>query len=126
MQGMLLPFQVHLHGTLAANASGRFKLPVAATLMEISASASNNSDATLQVGTAADDDGLLTATAIGDSEAVVTFDRDDWNGALYPDVENIDYPRFAEDTVIEWVLDFDGASGTAAQNVSITFVFIEG
>jgi hypothetical protein len=125
MQGNLFTFQVHLHGTLAANAQGRFKLPCAATLKEISASASNNSDATLQVGTAADDDGILTATAIGDSEAVVTFDNDDWNGALYTDTDNINNLHFAEDTVIEWVLDFDGSSGTAGENVSLTFAFIQ-
>jgi hypothetical protein len=126
MQGHLFTFNVHLHGTLAANAGGRFKLPVAATLKEVQASASNDSDATLDFGTAADPDGYLSAVTIGDSEAVSTYDNDDWDGALYTDADNIENIHLAEDTVMEWALDFDGSAGTAAQNVSLTFVFIEG
>jgi hypothetical protein len=124
MQGQLFTVSVHLHGTLAANAGGRFKLPVAATLKEVQASASNNSDAILDFGTAADPDGYLSAVTIGDSEAVITYDNDDWDGALYTDTDNIENIYIAEDTVLEWALDFDGASGTAAQNVSLLFVFI--
>ncbi len=121
--GQLLVFSVHLHGTLAANASGRFKLPCAATLKEVQGSASNDSSALLDFGTAADPDGYLSAVEIGDSEAIATLDNDDWDGALYTDADNVENIHLPEDTVMEWLLDYDGASGTAAANVSLHFVF---
>jgi hypothetical protein len=127
MLGNPLIFSVHLHGTLAANASGRFKIPLAATLKEVQGSASNDSSALLDFGTAADPDGILSAVAIGDSEAILTFDNDDWDGDLYtaadPSGGNSENLQYAEDTVFEWMLDYDGASGTAAQNVSLHFIF---
>lgn len=123
MQGMRFVVPVHLHGTLSANAQGAFRLPCAATLAEVSACASNDSDATLQLGTSADADGVMTAAAIGDSSTPVTFDADDFDGAL-ADGEN---PlHLADDTIVTWLLDYDGASGTAGQNVDIVFTFLEG
>ena len=123
MQGMRFTIAVHLHGTLSANAQGAFRLPCAATLAEVSACASNDSDATLQVGTSADADGVMTAVAIGDSSTPVVFDADDFDGAL-ADAEN---PLHLDaGTVVTWLLDFDGAAGTAGQNVDIVFTFLEG
>jgi hypothetical protein len=118
MQGTLFTIPVHLHGTLAANASGRFELPFASQLVRVSSVASNNSDATLLVGTTSDDDAYLTAHTIGDSEAPVTKGRADFVGG--------EYPHLAAGTVLEWLLDFDGSAGTAAQNVTIVFWFTEG
>lgn len=118
MLGHHIVIPVHLHGTLAANASGRFSLPFASTLVAVQGVASNDSSATLLVGTTADDDKYLTAFAIGDSEVPVTKSWDDFVGGMPPHV--------AEGTVVEWLLDFDGDAGTAAQNVTILFVFAEG
>lgn len=118
MQGSKFPITVHLHGTLAANASGRFALPWDAQLIAVSSVASNDSDATLLVGTTSDDDAYLVAHTIGDSEVPVTKTRANFVGT--------EYPHIAAGTVLEWLLDFDGSAGTAAQNVTIVFWFTEG
>lgn len=123
MQGMRMVVPVHLHGTLSANAQGAFQLPCGATLVEVSACASNDSDATLAVGTSADADGALTAQAIGDASVPAVFGRGDFDGAL---VGENQYPEFVAGTVITWLLDYDGSSGTAGQNVTILFTFLEG
>ncbi|MCZ7568966.1 MAG: hypothetical protein M5U01_10320 [Ardenticatenaceae bacterium] len=127
MTGMRFTVAVHLHGTLAANAQGAFQLPCPATLLEVSAVASNDSAATLQLGTSADADGLMTAKAIGDSSTPVVFTRgrsgNYFDGAL---VDENQYPALDDDTIVTWVLDYDGAGGTAAQHVDILFTFLEG
>src|SRR5512135_3766963 len=107
MDGMRFTVPVHLHGTLAANAQGAFALPCPATLVEVSACASNDSDATLKVGTSADDDGIIAAAAIGDSSAPKVWDRGDFGGAL---VTGQLY-HGARGTIVSWALDFDGSSG---------------
>jgi len=114
---------VHLHGTLAANAQGAFALPCGSTLVEVSAVGSNANDATLQVGTSADADGVMTAAAIGDSSVPGVKNAADFDGALCDQVAG---PHFAAGTVVTWLLDFDGAAGTAAQDVDLLFVFLEG
>ena len=123
MDGFRFTVHVHLPGTLSANQQGAFQLPCGATLTEVSACGSNVNSATLQVGTSADADGILTAQAIGDSSVPIVWDRGDFNGAL---VESNQFPALDDDTIVTWVLDFDGASGTAAANVSILFTFLEG
>ena len=123
MQATRFTLPVHLHGTLSANAQGAFQLPCGATLAEVSACAGNDSDATLQLGTSTDADGILTATAIGDSSTPVVFDADDFDGALADGVNPL---HLDADTVITWALDYDGSSGTAAQHVDILFTFYEG
>ncbi len=112
MQGMLFVVPVHLHGALSANAQGAFRLPCAATLAEVSACASNDSDATLQVGTPADADGLMTAAAIGDNSAPVTFDADDFDGAL---ADGGQAPHLETGTVVTWLLDYDGSGGAGCR-----------
>jgi len=123
MDGMRILVPVHLHGTLAANAQGAFQLPCGATLVEVSAVASNDSDATLLVGTSADADGVMTAAVIGDSSVPVVKNAAGFDGALCDQVSG---PHLADGTIITWLLDFDGAAGTAAQNVGILFTFLEG
>lgn len=121
MQGML--FTVHVDtGTLAANQQGVIQLPCAATLAEASACGSNNS-ATSQLGTSADADGIMTAAAIGDSSTPAIFAAADFDGVL---ADGLNPLHLADGTVITWLLDYDGASGTAAQNVDILFTFLEG
>ncbi len=123
MDGMRILVPVHLHGTLAANAQGAFSLPCGATLMEVSAVGSNANDATLLVGTSADADGVMTAVAIGDSSTPAVKGPANFDGALCDQVSG---PHFADGTIITWLLDFDGAGGTAAQNVGLLFTFLEG
>jgi hypothetical protein len=118
MLGNHVVVSVVYDGTLAANKLFYWAVPFRCSLVEVSAVASNNSDATLKIGTAADDDSALTAAAIGDSGTPVVFDVDDFAGD--------GYPQFAAGTVVVLTLDFDGAAGTAAQNVNIVVTFGEG
>lgn len=105
-------------GTLAANKSFYWTVPVRCSLVGVSAVASNDSDATLKVGTTADDDSALAAAAIGDSGTPVVFDGDDFVGD--------GLPQFEAGTTLVLTLDYDGAAGTAAQNVNIVVTFLEG
>lgn len=107
-----------LHGTLAANATITFTAPFPMQLVEVSAGASNDSDATLIIGTSADPDAYLESTTIGDSGTPVVKGRSDFVGGQYPHIP--------DNTVVVITLDFDGASGTAAQNVTIVLTFTEG
>lgn len=123
MQGTRFTVAVHVGGTLAANQQGVIQLPCVATLAEVSACGSNSNSATLQLGTSADADGIMTAAAIGDSSTPAVFDAGDFDGALADGVNPL---HLADDTVIAWLLDYDGASGTAAQDLDILFTFLEG
>jgi hypothetical protein len=66
---MLRPFALsyHIPGTLAANVTIYWTAPFDCTLRHVSAVASNDSDATLIIGTSADTNGFLESTTIGDS-----------------------------------------------------------
>lgn len=111
-------------GTPGANASAVIQLNAPVTLQEVSACASNNSDATLTVGTTTDPDGYITSFTIGDSDVPVVKDRGDFDGALVSDTDEC--PHIADDTLINVVLDYDGASGTAGQNVTVVLTVTEG
>ena len=108
----------HIPGTLAADIAIKFTAFVNMTIQHISAVASNDSDATLKVGTSSDDDEFLAAATIGDSGSPKEFDRDDFVGAQFPRIEDGD--------VVVLTLDYDGAAGTAAQNVTIVMTCAEG
>jgi hypothetical protein len=123
MDGMRFCVSVHLHGTLAANAGGRFVLPCGASLVEVSAGSLNAGSATLKVGAGDDDDGILTDYAIGASGVPDRKRRSDFDGALADGVSPL---HLAAGTVVHWTLDYDGDGGTAAQNVSLLFTFLEG
>lgn len=119
MTGMHLTYPFHFTGTLAANIVVTFKLPIDCVLTHISAVASNDSDATLIVGDSADTDEVLASTTIGDSGTPVEKDRDDWASTN----EN---GRYVAGDIFVATLDYDGSSGTAAQNVTLVFTFTEG
>lgn len=123
MDGMRFTYSVHLHGTLSANARGEYKLPCGATLEAVSVCASTATNATLEVGTSADRDGIWDAVACGTSGTPNEFRAADHNGALV--VAGVPY-HFAKGDILVWDLDFDGASGTAAANATIVFTLIEG
>jgi hypothetical protein len=122
MQGNLYRHTVHLSGTLAANAQGYIYLPDGATLKNVAAVASNASNATLSLGTVAAATAVLTAFAIGASGVPIAKKFGDWNGTLATPGENY---YIGPGITLLWTLDFDGAAGTAAQNVSIQFDFLE-
>jgi hypothetical protein len=108
----------HITGTLSADAAIRFTAPFDCQLVHVSAVASNDSDATLKIGTSSDDDTYLTACTIGDSGTPAEQDRDDFVGTQYPHV--------TDGTIVVLTLDHDGDSGTAAADVTLVLTFTEG
>ena len=110
---------IHIPGTLAANIVATLTMPQDCRLVQVSAVASNDSAATLMLGISTDTDSILAAAAIGDSGTPVVFDSDIW-AATNPT------GRLYAGDVLVVTLDFDGASGTAAQNVTIDLDFLEG
>ena len=106
-------------GTLAANAVIPVAIPENCTLHHVSASASNNSDATLMLGISTDTDSIMAAAAIGDSGAPVEFDKDNW-ATTNPTA------HLNKGEIFTVTLDYDGAAGTAAANVALVFTFLEG
>ena len=128
MQGNRIAVSVHVGGTLAANQTGVFVLPCDATLEHVSACQSNAGAATLMFGTVADPDGFKLPVAIGVSNVPTSWGRADFMGALVPSGNGAlsPLPRLVQGTAFSWTLDFDGAAGTAGQNVSLLFTFLEG
>jgi hypothetical protein len=115
----------HIPGTLAADVTITFTAPCDCTLLHVSAVASNDSDATLIAGDSSDTDEYLTSSAIGDSGTPVEFDGDDFVDAG-GNSHNRYYPRIAGGTVVVVTLDYDGAGGTAAHDVTLVLTFAEG
>ena len=115
----------HIPGTLAANLNIRFTVPSPCSLVHVSAVASNDSDATMALGTSADTDGFLAACVIGDSNTPVEKERADFDGALLTDAGK-ENPRLDDGDIFVITIDYDGASGTAAQNVTLVLTFTEG
>ena len=115
----------HIPGTLAANLNIRFTVPSPCSLVHVSAVASNDSDATMALGTSADTDGFLAACVIGDSNTPVEKERADFDGALLSDAGKQN-PRLADGDIFVITIDYDGSSGTAAQNVTLVLTFTEG
>ena len=82
MDGMRFIFSLHGHGTLAANMVANFKVPCDCTLVALNAVATTAAVGTLIVGTAADDDGYLTAFTVGASGTPTSVGRGGFTGAL--------------------------------------------
>lgn len=117
---------LHIPGTLGADLNIRSTVPSNCTLVHVSAVASNNSDATLALGTSADTDGFLAACVIGDSNTPVEKDVGDFDGALLTIDTDLEVPRLSDGDILVIILDHDGASGTAAADVTIILTFVEG
>ena len=93
-------------------------MPFDFTLEEISAKCSNAGNLRFKVGTNSDDDEFLTYTDVAATMVVVGDDVTDWRY----DVK----PRYVKGDVMEVTLDFDGASGTAGEDVCMTFTCTPG
>ena len=117
-----MPF--HVPGTLAANVTIIFAAPFDMQLIHAQAVATNASSATITIGTVADPDGYMVAKDVGDSNAPSEWDRDDFAGALVS--PTLQYPHIADGTAVEVFVDYDGATGTAAQNLTVVLTFTEG
>lgn len=118
MQGDHFTVPFHVPGTLAANITFIFSLPFDCTLEHISTVATNASSATIILGTTADTDAYLTTQNVGDSSVPSEFARAD-----FVDGEN---PHILDGTIVAVTVDYDGAAGTAAQNLTVVLTFSEG
>jgi len=113
----------HIPGTLGADVAIVFTAFTNCVLRHVSAVGSNANDATLKIGTTTDDDGYITAFAIGDSSAPVEKQAlSDFDGAL----ADSQFPRISDGDVVKLTLDYDGAGGTAAADVTIVLTFVAG
>ena len=119
MQGhrMLLPF--HVPGTLTANIVITFEAPFNFRFRTVSACSSNDSDATLMLGISTDTNSILTAAVIGDSSVPVEKRRADF--ASTNPTGAVSKGEFVVLTV-----DFDGSTGTAADDLTVLLDIIEG
>ncbi len=118
MQGNLFTISYHTPGALAANHVFKFKLPIDAQLVFISAGGTNSNNGIIDVGPSTDTDGYLDAKDIGDSGTPALFGKSDFVGA--------EYPHITAGTIITASLDYDGASGTATNDYSLVLGFLEG
>jgi len=119
MQGTRVTYSYHTAGTLAANHTFIFTLPFPATLVHVSAVASNASSGILDVGNSSDAEAYVLNKDIGDSSTPSTVDAPD-------EFVGSNYPHIAAGTIIVATLDYDGAGGTAAQNFPLVLTFMEG
>jgi hypothetical protein len=116
-------YTIHLPGTLSADAQGIIPMSnhVGATLLEIAACASNDSAATLALGiggTNADDDGIMTDKAIGDSGTPRIFTVADFDGVLADPLHST-CPRFGPQGLLTWRLNHNGTGANEVQTVTL-------
>jgi hypothetical protein len=119
MLGQHITRTIHVPGLLGANLDIRVRVARGCRLAAASAVASNDSAATLAIGVAADTDAILAPAAIGDSGAPALFGPAHW-AATNPS------GRLQAGDVLWVTLDYDGAGGTAAQDVTVDLAFLEG
>ncbi len=119
MQGIKIVKSFHFHGTLAANVIVTFTAQASMHLLHVSACAANDSDATLMAGISTDTNSILTAAVIGDSGAPVEKTVSDFDAVNSTGKVNTG-------DIFVATLDFDGAAGTAAADVTLIFTFTEG
>jgi hypothetical protein len=119
MDGMRFVVNFHIHGTLSADAIMRYTLPCNATLVRVDTIGTADVHSSLIIGTAADDNGYVTAFTPGHNATLVTIDRGDFDGALNTDTAEC--PHIAAETTL--LLTFTHAS---ASHVDIALTFLEG
>lgn len=119
MLGNHVCWSFHIPGTLAADVAVRFAVAFDCRVVHVSAVASNDSDATMTLGISSDTDSILASTTIGDSGVPAEFDRDDWASAN----ETAD---LSKGDIVVLSVDYDGSSGTAADDLTVIITALEG
>ena len=119
MQGSRIVVPFHIPGTLAANLTILFQAVKDMTLVAVQSVNTANSSATFTLGTSATADAYLTTQDVGDSSTpAVVQSKASFVGGQFPHI--------AAGTIIALAVDFDGASGTAAANLTLVLEFLEG
>lgn len=119
MQGHRNIYSFHVPGTLTANLVISWTACADGRIKHISAVASNDSDATLMAGDSGDTNEYLAAAVIGDSGVPVEFTSANW-ATTNPTA------AFKKGDVLVFTLDFDGSSGTAADDFTMVVTTLEG
>ena len=108
----------HIPGTLTANVIPKFTAPFDIQLIHISAVGSNTNSCQIKAGTSSSDAAYLALADIGDGGTPVEFGRTDFVGDQYPHI--------TDGTIFVLTIDYDGASGTAAADVTVVLTFTRG
>ncbi len=119
MLGNFFTISYHTAGTLAANHNFRFKLPIDAQLIFVSAVGSNTNNGILDVGTSSDGEAYVKNMDVGDGGTPALIDAE---GEFEGDV----FPHITAGTIIVASLDYDGSSGTAVNDFTLVLGFLEG
>jgi hypothetical protein len=119
MQGhkLILPF--HVPGTLTANITVTFVIPYDCRVKHVGACSSNDSDATLMLGISTDTNSILAAAVIGDSS--VPVEKTQANFATTNPTG-----KLSKGEILVLTVDFDGATGTAADDLTVVITLLEG
>ena len=120
MEDNRIEHPVHLPGTMSADAQGVIPAHTntGILLLEVAAVASNDSDATLMIGLDDDEDGIMTAKAIGDSGTPRIFKVADFDGVLADPIHTSN-PQLEPQQHFTWKLNFNGAGPNEVQTVTI-------
>ena len=113
MNERIVMFSDFFTGTLSGNVTRYLEFPWPVTYVSGKALASNDSSGTLALSGATNMS--ITAVAIGDSGDPATIS-----------VTSGDTQYEPADSLITITLDYDGASGTAAENVHVQLFFLVG
>jgi len=119
MQGHRNLISFHVPGTLAANLAIIWTAPFDGRIKKVSSVASNNSDALLEVGTTSDADYYFASHTVGDSSVPSVKTRADFASTTVDG-------SFDEGDVLKLTVDYDGAAGTAANDLTIVLAILEG
>jgi hypothetical protein len=115
MLNPVIPIIINVEGTLTADITKRYRFPFPVSLKYVSGFTSNNSDLHVSVGHGGSTTNVMTSTDFGDSISLNTKNRQH-------DTE-IQETTVPAETTINIVIDFDGASGTAGQDLSLALYF---
>lgn len=112
-----LTWNIHVPGALAQNVNARWVVPYNCQVVQVSASGSNDSDATIQIGTSTDTNAILVASNVGDNGIPIAYDTDDW------DVVN-PVGALGKGEVLALVVDYDGPAGTAVSDLTVSITAV--
>ena len=97
-----------------------YKLPCAATLVQVDAVATTAAVGTVKIGTDANDDAYLKAFTFGASNVPTTADRGDFNGDLSGH-DTAECPHLAKGTVLKITV-----AHNSMINPDLALTFVEG
>ncbi len=114
----LFTYTFHIPGTLTADLHIAFALPCACQLVHVSAVGSNQHDAVWQIGEPQQAGAYLPLQQVGRLGNPLVNRRTEFTGGQYP--------HLAQDSLLNIFVDYDGAEGTAVQNLTLALTFAHG